>query len=274
MEKTYSIQGFEGSFHEEAVHRYFDHPVGVHYCNTFKQTFKATQSGKINGAVIAIENSIAGSILPNYSLLQKSNLFIVGEIYLKIKQQLLANPGIQLSGIKEVHSHPIALLQCSDFLEKHHFKLVETEDTAGSARFIKQHRCKHIAAIAGSLAAKQNNLNILVPDIHTDKNNRTRFLIVEKNENDWEASYNKASIYFQTNHTIGSLSKVLGLIAAAKINLSKLQSFPVTGSNFKYYFYADLEFEKISQFQKIQKPVRNHTIEYKILGIYKNGING
>jgi prephenate dehydratase len=271
MTKKYTIQGFEGSFHQEAANKYFKDKLAVKCCSTFKQTFTEALIKENNGAVLAIENSNAGSILPNYTLLKKSKLHIVGEIYVKIKQQLVANKGVQLADIKEVQSHPIALLQCSDFLEKHHFKLVESEDTALSAKYVKQHNCKHIAAIASSLAAKQHNLQILVPNIHTDKNNNTRFLILEKKANELLPTYNKASIYFQTNHTKGALAKVLTLIANLDINLSKLQSFPVAGSDFKYYFYADLEFDNISKFIIVNETLKKNTIDYKVLGVYKKG---
>jgi prephenate dehydratase len=271
MTKKYTIQGFEGSFHQEAANKYFNNTIEVVCCSSFKQTFSEALLKENDGAVVAIENSNAGSILPNYTLLKKSKLLIVGEIYLNIKQQLVANKGLQLSDIKEVQSHPIALLQCSNFLEKHHFKLVESEDTALSAKYVKQHNCKHIAAIASSLAAKQHDLQILVPNVHTDKNNVTRFLILEKKPNDLLAKYDKASIYFQTKHTKGALAKVLTLIANMDINLSKLQSFPVAGSDFKYYFYADLEFDKIGKFMEVNKILMKDTIYYKVLGVYKKG---
>jgi prephenate dehydratase len=272
MEKKYAIQGFEGSFHEEAAQTYFKNEVDVICCHNFRETFaQATQNKNCSGAVVAIENSIAGSILPNYTLLQKSKLQIVGEIYLKIKQQLIVNPFVELKDIKEVHSHPMALLQCLDYLEKFNWKLVETEDTALSAKYIKQHHCKHIAAIAGNLAAEQNQLKIITPNIHTEKNNITRFLILDKNANQDIITANKASIYFQTQHTQGSLVKVLNIIAKKKLNLSKLQSFPVAGSNFKYYFHADVEFDNLKHFEAIQKELIATTVDYKVYGIYEKG---
>jgi prephenate dehydratase len=272
MQKNYSIQGFTGSFHEEAAQKYFNKNVNVICCANFKQTFdEATTNKACDGAIVAIENSIAGSILPNYTLLKKSKLHIVGEIFLKIKQQLLVNKGITLVQIKEVHSHPMALLQCTNFLEQHKFKLVEKEDTALSAKYIKQHQCKHIAAIASTLAAQQNDLEILVPNIHTEKNNLTRFLILEQKPNTLNEQYNKASVYLETNHQKGSLAKLLSLIAAQGINLSKLQSFPIAGSNFKYYFHVDMEFDHIEQFIKIDKILKEKTIRYKVYGIYKKG---
>lgn len=271
MQKKYAIQGFEGSFHEEAANLYFNHNIEVVCCNTFKQTFSEANKKENSGAVIAIENSIAGSILPNYTLLQKSKLYIVGEIYLKIKQHLLVNNGIMLQQIKEVHSHPMALLQCNQFLEKNSFKLVEKEDTALSAKYIKQHHCKHIAAIASATAAKKYDLQILAHNIHTEKNNLTRFLVLEKKENPIKPSFNKASIYLETDHSKGSLAKVLMMIANNNINLSKLQSFPVAGSNFNYYFHMDLEFDFIEQFLETDTLLKKNTRGYKVYGIYKKG---
>src|SRR5882757_8172161 len=174
-----SIQGYEGSFHQVAAQFYFGKNVEVIPCATFREVIKiAANKKESDGGVMAIENSIAGSILPNYTLLQKSNLKIAGEVYLPIKQNLLVNPGVQLKDIKEVHSHPMAILQSMDFLSKHNWKLIETEDTALSAKHIHQHKSKHIAGIAGKLAADLFNLDILVPNIHTQKNNYTRFLIL------------------------------------------------------------------------------------------------
>jgi prephenate dehydratase len=273
MIKKVTIQGYEGSFHQVAARHFFGKDVQVITCDTFREVVKIgadlTQS---DGAVMAIENSIAGSILPNYNLLQKSNLQVIGEVYLSISQNLLVNPGVQLADIKEVHSHPMAILQCLDYLEDHSFKLVESEDTALSAKMIHQHKSKHVAAIASKLAAQLYDLDIIAPDIHTLKNNITRFLILipSKKKMEIEAA-NKASIYFQTDHSKGILSKVLAKIAQGGVNLSKLQSMPIPGSTFKYGFYADLEFENKKQIIKVLDTVKNSTNSFKIFGLYKKG---
>ncbi len=272
MNKKIAIQGFEGSFHQEAAGKFFKQPVDVICCSTFKQAFAEGQKQENYGAVIAIENSNAGSILPNYSLLHKSKMQIVGEVYLNIKQHLLANKGIQLAQIKEVHSHPMALLQCNEFLGAHQFKLIETEDTALSAKKLKQHHSKHIAAVAGKMAAQLYNLDILVPNIHNDKQNTTRFLILANKQHiEKIADANKATLYFRTTHTKGALAKVLTIIAQHDINLSKLQSFPVSGSYFQYYFYADVEFVAFTDFEKMNVALKFITTELSILGTYKNG---
>lgn len=271
---AYAIQGYEGSFHQEAVRQFFGKDAEVIPCATFREVVKLAASKKeSDGGVMAIENSIAGSILPNYHLLQRSDLRIIGEIYLHIRQNLLVNPGVKLEDIREVHSHTMALQQCHDFLDKYKWKLVETEDTALSAKHIHQHKSKHIAAIASKLASELFELDIIAPNIHTLKNNYTRFLVLQREE-DAAAVDNadKASVNFHTDHSKGSLAKVLTKIADGGINLSKLQSFPIPGSDFKYSFHADMEFDSAEQFENVIKSIRPLTAELKIYGVYKRGL--
>jgi len=270
-----TIQGFEGSFHQEAARQFHGKGVEVICCATFREVVKIAENKKeSDGGVMAIENSIAGSILPNYNLLQKSNLKIIGEIYLQIKQNLLVNPGVKLEDIKEVHSHPMAIQQCFGFLDKYNWKLVETEDTALSAKHIHKHHSKHIAAIASKLAAEIYQLDMIAPNIHTLKNNYTRFLFLQRAEAAEEVTgANKASINFHTDHSKGSLARVLTNIAEAGINLSKLQSMPIPGSDFKYSFHADLEFDSKDQLTNALKEVNENTEELQVLGVYKNGKN-
>jgi prephenate dehydratase len=273
MEKKITIQGYEGSFHQVAARQFFGKNVEVITCGTFKEVVCIGEDKKqSDGAVMAIENSIAGSILPNYNLLQKSKLQVIGEVYLSISQNLLANKGVRLEDIKEIHSHPMAILQCLDYLEKYNWKLVETEDTALSAKLVQQHKSKHIAAIASKFAAQLYDLNVLTPDVHTLKNNITRFLIMEPIATKTKVeNADKASIYFQTDHSRGILSKVLAKIALGNVNLSKLQSMPIPGSTFKYGFYADLEFENTKQIEKVLENVKALTNSTKVLGLYKKG---
>ncbi|HEU0065090.1 MAG TPA: prephenate dehydratase [Flavisolibacter sp.] len=268
-----AIQGFEGSFHQVAARQFFGKDVEVITCSTFRDVVKIAGNKKeSNGGVMAIENSIAGSILANYNLLQKSNLKIGGEIYLQIKQNLLVNPNVKLTDIREVHSHPIAIQQCFDFLDKYNWKLVETEDTALSAKHIHQTHSKHIAGIASKLAAELYNLEVLAPNIHSLKNNYTRFLIVQREEFfNPSSDSNKASVTFHTDHSRGSLAKVLTKIAECGINLSKLQSVPIPGSEWKYSFHADMEFDNLEQFEKAIKKVEPLTAECRVYGIYKKG---
>jgi prephenate dehydratase len=273
MHKKVTIQGYEGSFHQVAARQFFGKDVTVIPCDTFREVVRIGEDAKLSdGAVMAMENSIAGSILPNYNLLQKSKLHVIGEVYLSISQNLLVYPGVKLEEIKEVHSHPMAILQCLDFLENQQWKLVETEDTALSAKQVRQHKSKHIAAIASKLAAQLYDLDVITPDIHTLKNNITRFLIMVPAKQKIEiADANKASIYFQTDHSKGILSKVLAKIAQGGANLSKLQSMPIPGSTFKYGFYADIEFEQKKQLDKLLVDLKSMTNSFKVFGLYKKG---
>ena len=273
MIKKVSIQGYEGSFHQAAAQHFFGKNIEVIPCATFREVIKkATAKNEADAAVMAIENSIAGSILPNYTLLQNSNLAIAGEVYLKIKQNLLVNKGVKLEDIREVHSHQMALLQCIEYLEKYNWKLVETEDTALSAKHIHQHKNKHTAAVASKLAAELYNLDVIAPGIETAKNNYTRFLILQKAGTiDINKDANKASVNFHTDHSKGSLANVLNVIAAAGINLSKLQSFPIPGSKFKYAFHADLEFTSLNIFNETINKIKAITESVKVYGVYKNG---
>ncbi len=269
-----AIQGYEGSFHQVAAQQFFGNEVEVLPCATFRELIKKSSSKKeTDGGVMAIENSIAGSILPNYNLLQKSSLTITGEVYLHISQNLLVNPGVALADIKEVHSHPMALLQCLDYLEKYpHWKLVETEDTALSAKHLHQHRNKYAAAIASKLAADLFQLNVLAPNIQTAKNNYTRFLVLQREKDVVTIDgANKASVYFETDNSRGSLAKVLTEIAKKDINLSKLQSMPIPGSDFLYGFYADMEIIDQLQLDDFMDLLGELTKNLKVLGVYKNG---
>ncbi len=268
-----SIQGFEGSFHQEAARQFFGKSVEVICCASFRDVVRIAGNRRESEAgMMAIENSIAGSILPNYNLLQKSNLQIAGEVYLQIRQQLLVNPGVQLADIREVHSHPMAIQQCLDFLDKHNWRLVETDDTALSAKLIRKRHSKHIAAIASKLAAEIYGLEVRVPNIHTLKNNYTRFLALKRAGETVEAEgADKATINFQTDHSRGSLARVLNCIADAGINLSKLQSMPIPGSDFRYSFHADLEFDDRKQLDTALTAIQPRTAFLKVLGVYKRG---
>ena len=274
MNTKIAIQGYKGSFHQVAAQLYFGKNVEVLPCATFRDVVKVALNKKeSDGGIMAIENSIAGSILANYNLLQKNNLKIAGEIYLQIRQNLLVNPGVKLEDIKEVHSHTMALQQCYDFLDKYKWKLVETDDTALSAKHVHQHKSKHIAAIASKLAAELFDLEMIAPNIHTLKNNYTRFLILQREDVIANTEgVNKASVSFHTDHSRGSLAKVLTKIAEGGINLSKLQSFPIPGSDFKYNFHADMEFDSLDQFNEVMEQVKDLTEALKIFGVYKKGI--
>ncbi len=273
MKHEVYIQGYEGSFHQAAAIKFLGKEIGVNPCATFNELIKkASVKNESTRAVMAIENSIAGSILANYNLLQKSNLTIIGEVYLQIDQNLMVNKYVELEDIKEVHSHPMALQQCFAYLDKYNWKLIETEDTALSAKHIYQHKSKHIAAIASKLAAELFDLKIIAPHIHTLRNNYTRFLVLQHADFSQPVeNANKASVNFHTDNSKGSLARVLTRIADTDVNLSKLQSFPIPGTNFKYSFHADLEFENLQQFEKVIEEIKPVIEHLKIYGVYKNG---
>lgn len=269
-----AIQGFEGCFHQQAAQRYYGKQTEIEACSSFSELVKKVKVGKeADAGMMAIENSIAGSILPNYSLLKNSGLHVTGEVYLQINQHLMALPGQRIEDIKEVHSHPMALLQCMAFLEKYpHIKLVESEDTALSAKHVHQKKSKTIAAIASKLASEIYELDVIAPNIHTAKNNYTRFLAISRNGVEPAADANKSSVYFQTPNESGSLAKVLSMIAAEGIGLSKIQSFPIPAKEWTYYFHADMEFEDLSHFRKALKRIEPLTDQLTILGIYRKGL--
>lgn len=271
MKKKIAIQGFEGCFHQAAAMQHFGEDIDLICCSSFRKVIHSVLEDKdCTAGVMAIENSIAGSILPNYNLIARSQLHIVGEVYLQIDQNLLVNPGVTLDDIQEVHSHPMALLQCADYLEKFPWRIVETEDTALSAAMVHNTQSKTIAAIAGSLAARLFSLDMIAPDIHTEKNNYTRFWILQKEEIPTDMA-DKASMVFHTDHSKGSLSRVLGKISECGVNLSKLQSFPIPGSDWKYQFHADCEFADIYQWQKLLEMIKPFTATIQVYGVYKNG---
>jgi prephenate dehydratase len=271
--KRVAIQGYEGSFHQLAARAYFGNDVEVIPCATFRGVIKtASGGGQHTGGIMAIENSIAGSILPNYNLITGSGMVITGEIFLKIRQNLMVSPGVTLDDIREVRSHPMALLQCLGYLDAHKWKLVETEDTALSAKDISRHKSKHVAAIASELAATLFDLDIVAGDIQDEKNNYTRFLVLQNKRSELpDASPDKASIHFHIKHESGSLAKILTCFADHSINLTKLQSFPVPGSRWKYSFHTDLEFEDQSQLHKALEKAEKFLEKIKVLGIYKKG---
>src|SRR5690606_28758300 len=229
-----AIQGTKGSFHEEAAYKYFGNEIETIERDSFKQTCDALKQKQADYVVMAIGNSIAGSLIPNYNLLQEYRFPIIGEIYLSIQLHLMALPGVELKDIKYVESHPIALRQCADFLEEHpEIKASEGMDTAACAKKISENKLKTTAAIANQLAAKLYGLQILDRRIETNKKNYTRFLILCSEPKD-NAPANKASLSFQTGNQVGSLAKILHYFAEQNINLSKIQSMPVLGKRNEY----------------------------------------
>ena len=271
--KKIGIQGIKGSFHHQVALEYFDEQVDLDECLSFEVLVDNLLNNASTEAVMAIENSIAGSIIPNYALIDKNDLHINGEYYLDIHQNLMALPSQNISEITEVHSHPMALLQCMDFLKNHpHIKLVEDKDTAETAHRIHKNQLVGIAAIASKVAASLYNLEIIAPEIQTINNNRTRFFIISKNKNEIvKENINKASIKFELDDTPGSLATVLNVMNNCKLNLTKIQSMPIIETPFHYSFFVDVVFEKYKHFEKAKKIVELMTTHFKVLGEYKNG---
>jgi len=272
MTTKIAIQGIKGSFHHQVVKEYFSENVAIDECLSFDELIDSLLSGKSDQAVMAIENSIAGPIIPNYALIDKNNLHIIGEHYLSIHQNLMALKGQKIEDIKEVHSHPMALLQCMDFLKQFpNIKLVEDKDTAETARRIQEKQLTGIAAIGSKVASEMYDLEIIAPEIQTIKNNMTRFVIIKK-QNSFlpENEINRASIKFELDHKRGSLAAVLNVMSDCKLNLTKIQSLPKIETPWKYSFFVDVTFEKYEDFAKA-KSLLNIMAEYfKVLGEYKN----
>ncbi len=267
-----AIQGIKGSFHHQVAQEYYGKDVEVDECLSFEELVDSLMSGKSNQAVMAIENSIAGPIIPNYALIDKNNLHIIGEHYLRIHQNLMALRGQKIEDIAEVHSHPMALLQCMDFLKQYpHIKIVEDKDTAETARRIQEKQIKGIAAIASKTASEMYDLEILAPEIQTIKNNMTRFVIIKK-ENSFvpENEINRASLKFELDHKRGSLAAVLNVMSDCKLNLTKIQSLPKIETPWRYSFFVDVTFEKYEDFAKAKTLLEIMAEYFKILGEYTN----
>jgi prephenate dehydratase len=272
MRTKIAIQGIKGSFHHQVAQDYYYQNVEVDECLSFEELVDSLLSGKSDQAVMAIENSIAGPIIPNYALIDKNNLHIIGEHYLDIHQNLMALKGQQIEDILEVHSHPMALLQCMEFLKKYpNIKLVEDKDTAETARRIHQNQLKGIAAIASKTASEMYDLEILAPEIQTINNNMTRFVIINKEDNFVSKNeINRASIKFELDHKRGSLAAVLNVMSDCKLNLTKIQSLPKIETPWKYSFFVDVTFEKYEDYAKAKALLTIMAEYFKVLGEYKN----
>jgi prephenate dehydratase len=263
-----AIQGVKGSYHHQVTDLLYG-DVELLECSTFDQLAMAVADGSVDKAVMAIENSIAGSILTNYSLIREKELQITGEYYLNIEHQLMALPGQSLADIVEIQSHPMALLQCKRYFRNFpDVKLVETDDTAAAAYRIQRDGKKGIAAIASKIAANLYDLEVLASEIQEVSNNATRFVVVERDENQSDKA-NKATINFVSSHEAGTLARILTIFGAQRINLTKIQSIPIIEKPFLYSFVADLEFEHLDQFTKAKQQIRPYIEKLDVLGIYK-----
>lgn len=273
--KHIAIQGIEGSFHDMAAHQYYgDEDIQLLCCSTFEQVFRELQQETTAIGLVAIENTIAGSLLHNYELLRDSGLTIVGEHKLRIKHSFLCLPEDDWSDIQEVHSHPVALMQCRDFLEAHpSLKVVEASDTAGAARAVSQGQMHGHAAIGSAALADLYGLKVLEQGIETNKHNFTRFLVVAQpsraNLLRNILQTDKASIVFSLPHEEGSLSQVLSVLSYYKLNLTKIQSLPIIGHEWEYLFYVDVQFRDYTRYTQGIDAIRPLTSNLKILGEYQ-----
>lgn len=268
--KRVAIQGIKASFHEEAALKFFGKDIDTIECNSFKQTCEELKNKNADFVVMAIENSIAGSLLPNYTLLRDYHFSIIGEVYLHIQLNLLALPGVKFEDIKRVESHPIAIRQCDDFFNEYpHLKVAESVDTAACAKRIQDEQLRDTAAIANKLAAETYGLDIMERRIETNKKNYTRFLILTDNKDIVVEDANKASISFQVADEPGSLVKVLNVFAEHNINMSKVQSMPVLGKRNQYNFYIDLEFPSKEDYDEAVRKILRYTVNFAIMGEYR-----
>lgn len=272
MNKIIAIQGAEGSNHHKVARDFYGTAIKLKECMSFDVLVDSLLDSSADLGIMALENTIAGSIIPNYALIDKHNLHIIGEEYLNIHHHLMALKGQNIQDINEVWSHPMALLQCKEFFKKHpHIKLVEDVDTAEVAKRISKENLKGIAAIAPKIAAEIFDLEIIEDEIQTIKENSTRFVIVQTEKPQVNLDVNKASLKFQLNHKRGSLAAILNVLSDCKMNLTKIQSLPVIETPWKYSFFVDITFDDYKNYKKAESIIEIMAEEFKILGTYKNG---
>lgn len=269
------IQGIKGSFHHLVVMDYFGEQTAVAQHISFQDLSIALASGETTEAVMAIENSIAGSILPNYALINEYKLKVIGEHYTPVHMNLMAVKGQEIQDIKKVYSHPMALLQCKDFFKKHpHIKLIEDADTAEAARRIASEEKLKVAAVASAAAANMYGLEIMASGIHTIKSNTTRFLVLGTKEQKPNGEIlDKASLKFDLKSDRGSLVSVLNILRDSYLDLTKIQSLPIIDEPWKYSFFIDVIFEKRDDFDRAMDVLKLMTEDLNILGIYKSRLS-
>ncbi|MEO9891601.1 prephenate dehydratase [Aurantibacter sp.] len=274
MSVKIAIQGIKGSNHHQVAREYCSVDAELIECMSFDYLVDRLLDGSADKGIMAIENSIAGSIIPNYALVHDNNLHIIGEHYLNIHHNLMVLNGQTIDDIVEVRSHPMALLQCKDFFRKYpHIRLVEDVDTAETAKQIQDKQLQGIGAIAPKVAADLYDLNIIASDIQTIKNNSTRFIIVKtKNKELPKEEINKASVRFITDHKRGSLATVMNVMSDCNLNLTKIQSLPIIEKPWKYAFFVDVKFDDYTHFEKAKSLLNIMLDDFKILGEYKNAM--
>lgn len=269
-----AIQGYFGAFHEIAARFFFDKDLEIVPAETFEDLITMIEEqDAVDIGLMAIENTLAGSILPNYKLINQSKLKIAGEVFLRIKQNLMVLPGVKIEDLVEVHSHPVALVQCRQFFKQYpHIKLVATTDTALSAKNIKDNDLRNVGAIASTLAAEMYGMEIIGASIETNKENYTRFLILDQEDKiTTSADADKVSLCFSVSHEVGSLHRVLAVLAAYNVNLTKIQSVPIVGKQWEYLFFIDFKKDAKMGINQAIDAISPLTIDLNILGVYKTG---
>jgi len=274
MNLKIAIQGIKGSNHHQVAKDFFGDAIDLIPCLSFDSLVASLISGTSDKAIMAIENSIAGSIISNYNLIYHNNIHIIGEYYLNIHHNLMVKKGVHINDLKEVHSHPMALLQCKEFFKQYsNIKLVEDVDTAETAKRIQEKSLTTIGAIAPRVAADLYDLEIIAPEIQTIKKNSTRFIIIKKeNKVLPKETINKASLRFITDHKRGSLATVLNVMSDCNMNLTKIQSLPVIETPWKYAFFVDVTFDIYNDFNKAKSLLEIMSEDFRVLGEYKSAL--
>ena len=271
MKKNIGIQGIKGSFHHIVANNYFEENINLIEYLSFEELILNLFNDIIDYAIMAIENSTAGSIIPNYALIDEYGVNIVGEYYLQISHNLIALRGQSIEDIKEVQSHPMALLQCRDFFKDNaDIVLIEDKDTAMVAKKISENKIKGLGAIASDLASKIYGLDIINSNIQTIKKNQTRFVILQKKGSTKSLNFNKASVKFELDHKRGSLAAILNVLSDCKLNLTKIQSMPMIQTPWRYSFFVDVTFDKLKDYFKAKSIIEIMAKDFKVLGEYKN----
>lgn len=272
--KRVAIQGYSGCFHEEAARKFYSsEELQIVECASFQQLYDSISEGKADAAVMAIENTVSGGLIPNFELLRKNARRIKGEVFLRIEQNLMALPGQKLEDIREVRTHFMAINQTREFFEAHpSIRLVESEDTALSAALIARDSLRGVGAVGSALAAEIYGLQILCPGIETYKQNFTRFLIMDDALEVPESEIDKVSLCFTLPHAPGSLAHILTILSFYGMNLTRIQSLPIPGREWQYFFYVDIKFEDYARYSQAITAVRPLIDSFQVLGEYRSSL--
>jgi prephenate dehydratase len=269
-----AIQGFQGCFHEQAARLFYNRPLDIVECATFEDLYQSLDEGRADAAVMAIENTVSGGLLHNFELLRTRGRRVKGEVYIQIGQNLMALPGQKLEDIHEVRTHYMAINQTRPWFETYApwIRLIESEDTAKSAQDIARRGETGVGAVASELAAQLYGLDILAPHIETSRQNFTRFLVIDDNLTIPQEQINKAVLCFTLPHKPGSLAQILTILSFYEMNLTRIQSLPIPGRQWQYFFYADIKFSSLDRYHQALSAVRPLLEDVQILGEYTSSL--